>query len=104
MSALPVPAAARFRPPDPPLRIGSVQRHPLPDGRVYPRALAAHQFNAKHVALLESRIEQVNTEPLFLLAGRPLTLAERAELIEYLQRTLLPEVFDPDFDGTPVVV
>ena len=66
-------------------------------GRAFPAGLAAHQFGVKHVALLESRIEQVAEAGALLLAGRPLSDAERLDLVAFLQTTLLPELYgDPD--------
>ena len=79
--------------PTEPQRFGAAVLRTLPDGRIFPRELAAQQFNAKHVALLENRLEEFTEEGVLFLAGRLLTDKERFDLIRLLQETLLPELF-----------
>lgn len=84
-----------------PTVVGSVTRRGLRDGRPYPPTLAAHQLNIKHCSLLDDRLEELAAGPVIVLDGMTLTDRQRFDLYLLVQRTILPELYDDNFD-TPL--
>lgn len=91
------PAAAAPSNGEEPLKVGCIVRRPLADGRPYPKELAAQQFNAKHCDLLDNRLQESLGEGVLFLDRVVLQGEALFALLQHMQKSLLPEVYDPEY-------